>query len=349
LIKPNEPIILFPMAYSHMRSTHTGCYGSDDDCKPFGLPLQGNYDDYGSMTVAPSSESVASTWLASINASLKNNPDNITQGWRNITPRELYIFKCENHNQPEHGGFISDANALKKATAREGLYEKTALESVSEVLSVLYDGALLDICSHQVNRMGFLLIKQSIFDALIADFYVDLPAKIKQKVSDYYQQALVAKAHVDTLDPQVVDRKILRKADKAAEINEHTLSYEVLELFNDDMSLVRDLVKILEDGIEALTPLVEMSAIIEHTVRWSLLMRIYRDNGKSLFPNVNRIGNMAPVDALNRVVSQAIRTTRDSNISNVRSDNSYDELSPEEQKEVDDDLRSDQWTDHRSW
>jgi hypothetical protein len=37
-------------------------------------------------------------------------------------------------------------------------------------------------------------------------------------------------------------------------------------------------------------------------------MQVYRDNGKSLYPNSNRYGDMQPVMALNQVIQQEINT-----------------------------------------
>jgi hypothetical protein len=356
LITNDEAVILLPMAYSHMRSTHTSCYGSDSDCKPFGLPLQGQYDDYGSMKLSPISESVGKSWLETINTSYKNNPENITKSWQNMTLRNLYIFKRDEFNEPQHGGFISDNSALLMSETREGLYEKHTIDSMKNLFSILYDGALLDISHFEVNRMGFLLIKQAIFDAIVADFYAEVPARVKLKLVNYYQQALDAKAHFNTLDPKALsedrkaeDRIAFRLADKATEINEHKLSSDILELFNDNQALIQDLVSTLQAGIERGDSTDDMAPLFDHCVQWSLIMRIYRENGKSLFPNTTRVSNMAPLAALNRVVSQAIETNRQNNISNIKSDNSYEDLSPEEQKEIDVDIVDDQWSDHRKW
>ncbi|WP_141194981.1 hypothetical protein [Vibrio sp. V15_P4S5T153] len=305
-IVEDEEVVILPVKYQHIREPSQLVYGSNSSCTLAHLPLFGKYDDFGMVKLNPESEENCTVFRTEINKNLMNNDENrkkVNEA-RYYFGDKFYIFKRKEYDEAEGFEFDSDASIIEKASDESNLLRISSISSNSELLELINARALLEIDGSDVNRFGYHLIKKSIYDNIIEDVYKETKIRVTEKIQNL-------------LNTEVEDKEMIH-----FKIGESKLGRDTLELFNDDSYLIYKLIYPVRTMIECQ---VQSAQFNEGLLHWSLICRLYREIGKSFYPNVRRVASMKEIYAVNSIINKHIDERREANLKYWSPENGYDD------------------------
>lgn len=304
----NDDVVILPIKYEYLTETCQLVYGTNGSCTIAHLPLFGKYCDYGKVKLNSESEMNCDIFRVHVNKNLMNNASLKSKKERSsyYFGESLYIFKRESFDEADRCEWYSDTDLIKLSSDESRYLNIDEIESNSELLDYLSIGALTEINSRTVSRFGYVLIKRDIYDAMIKNEYSDDQDRVSGKIHE-----LLNSEFNDELHDQVT---------------EHHFSSNVLEIFNGDKYLSNRLFMAVYLLIKTQS---QSPEFLVGLLNWSLINRMYRDLGKSYYPNVRRHGNMKPLHALSSIVKKHIEDRKDKNIKSWQCDNGNSEKIPE--------------------
>ena len=148
------------------------------------------------------------------------------------------------------------------------------------------------------------MIRKDIYDAMINKMYADKSKRVSSKISDLLNTEWSEEIYF--------------------EIGADKLGSKTLEFFNSDDYLTNKILYIVRLIIKAgASSMVNTNDISNAMLTWSLICGVYRDLGKSFYPNVRKHRDMKPIYTLNSIVNDHIDTRRKANIEYWSEENGY--------------------------
>jgi hypothetical protein len=311
-ILEGDEVILLPVKYTHVTEINM-VYGTNSACTLSWLPMIGKYNGFGGISLNRESKNICNLFRGNINKNLNNIESvRLEKSKRKFNFSDnFYLFKRENFNEVQGCEFGSDVELIEKSKDENSYYQTNGIDTNEKLLSYLYNGGLLEINSSTVNRFGFLLIKKDVLDDVIKIQYPDL--------------------FDDVIDKSTTLLNSGNSTDNLFSIGEDRLGRDILGLFNVDNYLVHKLSSVIVTTIRSIylidNSLIKnkiINSIVSYMAYYSLISRLYRDVGKSFYPNVRKHRDMKPIHTLNTIVNQYIEKRRSDNLEYWSEENGYD-------------------------
>jgi hypothetical protein len=321
-ISESEDILLLPVSYGSVTSTSTLCYGTNSACHPTWLPISGKYNGYGNVEDIVNKGEIL-RFRKSINNRLFNQDKFAQRQKEGKHLGSFYaLFERETHGDFERLEFLTDAKIMDNVTNRENIHNIQSFESDSEFLLALTDNHICYV-NHGVSRIGYIILKQSFFDAMVNNHYTKTKEAISKRVYDFIYTT------------QDGDENIDGRFRHSPNTNKNNFDSKVLGLFNDDNSfsyeafhillLLREFVqtKSNEDSVKE-----HLKEFVDGIVNLALISHIYADIGKSFYPNTSPLKNMSCLNDYANTLQSELNSMKEKNIATFKSDNGEDEEMP---------------------
>lgn len=302
LISENEEMIVLPMAYGDMQTGSTLTYLTNYGCEPLWLATKTIYSGfkYGAIE----KETIADKYLLNwVNTSTfeQQKTSFLCDIFFKLKDDDSKVLRYRHH---------SNSSIFDKLSINANIINPS-FDSVTKLFESISSEELL-MKNNRLNRIGFISIKKSVYDTLAKGFYKKYHDKVKRNIKKLVNEAIKANEELDIAYKAISDypsasedeKRKLRHLQRQTSFEGSSFD-NALGFFNDGESLKRMIVQSLSDLLNEKKNLNDMINAIAMT---STIMKIYRDNGKSLFPNSNRYGDMEPVHALNQAIGQQIDT-----------------------------------------
>ena len=323
LIKENENVIAIPVIYSSIKHTTTLCYNTNESAYPIWLPIKGKYNGYGSICSIDNDNTSNRLFLNHINNKLFKK----TEKNKLFNTNTLFIFKDKN-NQPAYGEFIYDSVAKEKSENTDNLYLMSEFDNLEHFFDLVSLRAIFNI-SGEVSRLGFILIKESIFNKIVDVDLDSLKNKLKNTISEFCDVKSKANFLLNK-DKSISEEKYFEMSDEAY-ISEDFLHNNVLGQFNGSRGLTNKI------KLELTIYWQKNNAPNNHELIQSLLLSAYSNIlfqklGQSFYPNTSRSGDCKTIMNLNNIVNSEIKNINKQNIQELI-DNGYN-LDSEEDSDM---------------
>ena len=320
LIKEDEPVIAIPVNYSMVKHTTTLTYTTNSSACPFWLPIKAQYNGYGSIHNVDSDSITNKLFLNFMNKNLFNSEEEVSP----FNPNTFYIFK-DDYDRPAHGEFITDEKALANRKDKDAIYPLTQFESIEQFFELAHSRSIFNI-SGTVSRVGFILIKESVFNLLVELDLKSITPELKTTITDFVNLKSVSQnIEIDVDAPD----DIFFKASEQKEISDDFIHSDILSQFNGSRNLSHiikiELIRHWRKHTDQ-----HNEAIISGLLDSASINLLYQRLGKSFYPNATRSGDMSSLMHLNNIINSEIQTVQESNIKSLMADG-YD---PVEDKDI---------------
>lgn len=312
-ISENEDVILLPISYGTVSDTSTFCYGTNSACHPHWLPFFGKYNGYGNIENVKN-EVDLNYFRSTVNHYLFNNERFIEKPKFGYLTSLYCIFSGEN-NRLTKLEFLNDTEILKNFNKRTNLDVTQAFDNNETLLNYLTSNYLCKV-SGDVKRIGYILIKESFFNAMIENSYLEIKEDIIENINNF----LFEKHEYD----EMINGKFYQ------DLSIESFRTDTLLLFNDHNSISYDLFKVIKGFRKKIqTQNGEIDDKFKSTINkytqtitnLALILHMYADIGKSFYPNTSPLKNMSALNDFANVLSQEIEKVKDQNIKNFKANN----------------------------
>ena len=324
-ISENEPVFFLPISYGVVLDTSSFCYGVNQNCHPFFLPFSGKYNGYGNIEDIENELDIKH-FTQIVNNRLFNNEkfeDTTKRSYMNT----FAVFKNE-YNSESRLEFLTDETILKNMRNRENLKDMDSFFDYSQLLESISNNSLCEI-DPDVNRIGYILIKKSFFNAMITNHYSDLKDEIKANIENFiYDQKE---------DDFILENRFFHSSKASID----SFSSKCLYLYNDPYSISHYIFNVIKDVREKFltkSTQIERDEIknrktvidfIDVLVDFALILNIYANIGKSFYPNTKPKLNMSCLYDFANTLSSELEKKRDQNIKDYKDNNGADIEVPE--------------------
>ncbi len=315
-INSGDEVIVIPVSYGNVGDSSL-VYGESEHCNLAWLPMIATCEDYGQLKLSDSSRSVCSIFLDDVNSSLMNNEQ--VKKEKDNAPiyfgKSYYLFKRDSFNEALRGEFLTDTDCIARVSNQERLLDIEKIESGEELFAYLAGASLMDVNQRSVQRYSRIVIRKDIFDSLVERQYTEHKEKTTQRSREYVStMATNTNPSVDHLQSRVAG--LVNGSQKLAFAVTNTARYAA---YAAKAAGIND------------KPL-ENEALVESIVLWSLVARIYREVGKSFYPNVRRHHDMEPIHALSSVIVEKVENKVSNNLKYWAPENGYDAETQQQEK-----------------
>jgi hypothetical protein len=346
LISEDEDVIVLPMKYGNMKEGNGITYLTNNSCEPLALSIVAKYDGYGA--IIHKENEIDTLFTEQINSSLKNNKE---QHQSNQNPMLMYnnyfvIAKEANSDRNIRYRHYNDESLSEILLNEDNIPSLNGFDSVENLIKIISSEELLKVDS-SLNRIGLIFIKKSIYNSLIKGFYKKKYAEIRRNVTalvDTHKSNVekfnLYRTDYDYITASLKEKKVMRELERKIELSPHSIQ-DACFFFNDCEHLSLQIKIMIKSGLKNNLNLKKLINTITTT---AILMCVYRDNGKSLYPNTNRYSDMQPVMALSNVISNEIDNIIEVGTKEALDDFDMSYLNKKEQKEVIRDIENNKWS-----
>lgn len=306
VIKEDEPVVCLPVSYSTVKHTTSLVYSQNRECCAIGLPLIGEYNGYGSVhNLDENSFSylLFQDLISTFSVDKNKKPQNI---------QKYKFFSIEDkYNRPSHGEFLSDAD-IKKHYDNSEFFTLDNI-NVENFLDLCHSRAIFNISSHNVFRIGFLLIKKSIFDKMTDSHFSKLFPNHKKNILSFCKEKsenISLNVDFSALNDEEFDIAYQKK-----EISEDFLHNDILLLFNGSNSITNITKCFLNKHWK--NKKFDNKKIAKYLLYSAQFNYLYSSLGKSLYPNTNRRTDCSAIVSLCDVIKEEISNIQENNVENL--------------------------------
>lgn len=292
-INLNDDVVIVPVSYGYMMEVNSLCYGSNKSCNVSWVPLFAKFKGYGVGGIEFSEESSnsAKMFLKNVNKCLLNNQKN--RKVASIRPysfeNKFFIFNDENNNILEENEYTRPSDYINFSNDDSKFFKTEKIKSVNELFHLINNGSLINIKNDSPSTISYIMIKKSVYDAMLLNKYKDHFNQVKMDVMKLIETEY--------------------NPEKFEYISEYTLS-ERLKFFNNHNSLIYNISKIIDEIIESNDKSDDMIKIkmdlSKSLAHWSVIDHLYRSTSKSYYPNKTRPKNMKILHSLTSIINKQI-------------------------------------------
>lgn len=301
-ILDGDSVIALPVSYSHINSTTSEVYHTSDSADLFGLAVEGEYNDYGAIKNIDPKNEYNNFFLEVLNKSL------LRKNWGNFEfinniHAIFAVSKNENDSSYCHGEFLNDIeiqNAIIDFKTNKLFKEVSNFSCLEDFFKLCRDRSLFYVNGSRVHRLGFILIKKSIFEKMLSSELGKYSTKTKEDVFSFCQK-------YSSLLSTAVDFKNLSQKEFFSEINKREISDS---FFHFDLLNFKESNSPLYHIISSLSKYWEenntFNDFITPLTTTSLINIAYSQLGKTFYPNCYRSGKVNMIRSLCDVISAEI-------------------------------------------
>ncbi len=303
-IQEGEEVVVLPMHYGTVAASSTLTNLTDNSLYPICGVIEGIYDGYGSVQPTDGKNI---HFLNMVNDNLYNKQVENTEF--RFSPKFVFF----NDHRYIHN---CDVDVLKDLKTNN--YPKSdGFKNTTELLKLISEERLFNN-GFYLGHIGMIIIKKAVFDKMQNGYYAKVKAGMIQ-------------------DMKSACEKIKNNPKDAWQLV--TLLPTTYRLEYDSAKLNEFFSNLLRSNFESDS----FNEIVEYIASTSVLLSIYRDTGKSLYPNTTRSNTVAPLLNLNEVISEVAHTAMDKYVKEEIEDNDPEYMTEEEIQEVIDDVEEQKW------
>ncbi len=292
----DENVFVLPMKYGSVQNSSELTYLTTSNCEPIFNMIKGQYNGYGSIDKESEETDSGMRFVNLINQKFEN----AFQSKRNSG----FLVLKEPESNSETRYIISDDKTLYKMIKSKKIPKKKPFYSSGQLLEVISNEELLYNTGRSLFHVGFIIIKKSFIDRLLSGLYKETFHIINEKFREVIEKYKPLRKEYDNLI-SMGDKD----SDELYDLYEklslfRTEIEETLNFFNSCRSLSRELetafTKSFKDDAD-------YEELIKMTVTTAVIMSVYEDQGKSLYPNTHRRGSEKLMMQFNEEISTMIK------------------------------------------
>lgn len=290
-IDEGSPVLVLPVKFGAVTESSL-CYQSDRLVRAFAMPVTGVLSDYGNINTS----GVAIDRLRQhVEKNLADNNPRCQIG--EVTKPLPYGFdpsnnyaamRRDNYNEAQRGEFCNESELLalhmkpNEATKRFPLKSVTA----SELLSLLRIAALSELSGGHIYRLTYIMIDKTFFDNLIAAHYQAEAEAIKNGILDLVLNA-PERVKADGFD-ELFEWLLFRLENEAVNLIAFDSSDQPRDAMFKPLRKVAEVYHSVENDADKEKALSALKEWIDVITCYAMLQRVYRDQGKTYYPQVSR-------------------------------------------------------------
>lgn len=279
LIKSGEPVIVLPVSYGEEQTVVSHSYNTSDYACPFWLPFEGILKGFNDIEFDESETSSKVMFLNFLNKYFVNLKNEKEYGFSNK-------FAVLKHGKDDvlRGEFYKTHEIFSKFKNKE-FYPVEKIDSINQFFNFCSTNSFFNIKnSNCVFRIGFIVIKKSVFCKFIKKTSHSKLEKIKNDVIDFLEQKNKAFVNYNNANFKILSDEEAFDIQDDINLSADHLKSSILGMFNGSNLMVNNIsigLKLFWSGYGNC----DNTNIANSISLFSAIDLSYQKIGKTYFPN----------------------------------------------------------------